>query len=1107
MPKKVSLSIVIVSIISLLLACKKPESDYKFQLLDAEKTGINFSNDLLPNKDQNIFAYMYFYNGSGVGAGDFNNDGKVDLFFAANMKDNKLYLNKSKMQFEDITQKAFKNINKNTKGWSNGVSVVDINQDGKLDIYVSQVGGFDTFKAHNLLFVCKEIDKDGIPIYEEKSKDYGLDLVGLGTQAAFFDYDLDGDLDMFQLNHSVHQNGTFGMRSAFQVKMHQTAGDKFFRNDNGKFIEITQKTGILSDVLGYGLGIGLGDVNFDGYTDMYIGNDFHENDYLYINQKNGSFKEDLTNEIMHTSQFSMGIDIGDINNDIFPEIISLDMLPYDREILKRSEGEDSYNIYKYKLSWGYNNQFSRNNLQLNNRNNTFSEIGAYSKIYATDWSWSPLWMDFDNDGNKDLFISNGIPKRMNDMDYLLFISDSNIQRKIDNKEFDENDQLLIDKLPEIKIPNKFFHNSTNLQFADLENQIKNNKNSYSNGAVYADLDNDGDLDIVTNNINDKAFVYENLANNNNSLTINLKGSAQNKNAIGAKCLVFKKGEVLSFEKYPVRGFQSSMEVPLTIGLGNKATIDSILLIWPDSRYQKLKYDTSKNNIQHNYNTQLPFFDYDACKQKMVKGYTFEDITKQTQLNYTHIENIFNEFEEKALLPNMMSSEGPALATSDINHDGLDDVFVGASIGGTRKVFIQTKNGQFVASNQPALESDKNFEDIDAIFEDINQDSFPDLLVASGGNQYASTSEFLQPRVYLNDGKGNFIKKTDAFPNLFINASSIKALDFTGDGKLDIVIGARTIPAKYGISPNSYFLKGDGTGKFSDATKQYSPDFATIGMVKNLEVIDLDKDHDLDVLVALEWDKICLLENQKGKFIKKELTKENGWWNFMKPFDFDNDGDLDILVGNLGENSRLRASAEEPIRLYINDFDKNGTTDQVLTYYLGNEEVIFANKKEAEKQFPYFKKKFIYAKDFAKAKIVDLLGEENLKTSKILDANYFDNAILVNDGKGNFVLKYLPFNAQFAPYYTAEIIDANHDNLLDVLLMGNFYDCNIQMGRYDADFGTLLINKGNNNFEKAQLNGLVIKGQVRRSKTLNINGKPCIVLAKNNNALEIIRLVK
>lgn len=1104
-----------------ILSCqKKGDSTPKFKLLDAEQTGIDFSNDLKPTNQLNIFSYMYFYNGSGVGAGDFNNDGLVDLCFTANINQNKLYLNKGSMKFEDVTAKT--NIN-TSKGWANGVSVVDINQDGKLDLYISQVGGFDKFNGHNLLFICKEITKNGVPIYEEKAKEYGLDLVGLGTQAAFFDYDLDGDLDMFQLNHSVHQNGTFGFRSAFQGKKHPTAGDRFFKNENGKFTEVTELANIISDVLGYGLGVGVGDVNFDGYPDMYIGNDFHENDYLYINQKNGTFKEDLENEIMHTSQFSMGIDIGDINNDVFPEIISLDMLPSDKEILKRSEGEDSYNIFKYKIRQGYNHQFARNNLQLNrgvyspspSRRGQgevmFSEIGTYANVHATDWSWTPLFMDFDNDGRKDLFISNGIPKRMNDIDYIQFVSNENIQAKMNQGQFNEDDPSVVDILPEIKLPNKFFLNNAEMQFQDIESNIENDKPSFSNGAVYADLDNDGDLDVITNNINDKAFVYENLSSayapQNQSVTIELKGSEQNRNAIGAKCLIFKKGEVLTYEKFPIRGFQSSMEVPLTIGLGNKAEVDSVYLIWPDSRFQKLDLKSIQKKISLSYNPNLPKFDYQNFTNNLTKSFDFEDVTASSGLDFIHRENNFNEFDREALIPHLMSSGGPALAVGDINHDGLEDVFLGNARDAAAKVFVQNQQGKFTKIQQPSIEKDSTYEDVDAVFADVNADTHLDLVVASGGNEFFGKSEYTQPRVYLNDGKGTFTRKTDAFSAIYVTASTVRAADFTGDGKIDLFIGGRSIPFAYGEKPRSYLFKNDGSGRFQDITTQVSPDLTNIGLVKNAEVLDCDGDSDQDLILSLEWDGVCLMENEKGKFTKKMLTKASGWWNFTLTQDFDLDGDLDIIVGNLGLNSRIKATKDNPVRLYVGDIDKNDRIDQIMTYYLNGEETLFANKAETEKQFPYIKKDFILAKDFAKATISELFGNDKLEKMQILEVNQFANILLENDGKGNFTVRPLPLKAQLSSFNSAQIIDANGDKLPDVLMAGNFYDCNIQMGRYDADFGLVLINKGKGAFETMQLS-TPIKGQVRKiAKIKAPNGDFAWVFAKNDAAVQVFRNTK
>jgi hypothetical protein len=1088
-------------------SCSKEKDlrDYQFDLLTSEKTGIDFSNTLKPTKDFNIFYYMYFYNGGGVGAGDLNNDGLVDLCFTANQEQNRIYLNKSGLKFEDITEKA--NF-KGGKGWSNGVSIVDINQDGMLDIYISQVGNFEPMKGHNLLFVCQEITKEGIPVYAEKSKEYGLDLVVFGTQALFFDFDLDGDLDMFQLNHSVHQNGTFGRRLLFENTYHPLAGDKLFRNDGGKYIEVTMEAGIHSSALGYGLGLGVGDINFDGYPDMYIGNDFHENDYLYINQKNGGFRDMTDSSLMHTSQFSMGVDIGDLDNDLFPEIVSLDMLPSDYEILKKSEGEDVYSIFKYKIRQGYNYQFARNNLQRNNGNGTFSEIGMYSGIHATDWSWAALFSDFDNDGLKDLFISNGIPKRMNDTDYIKFMSSDVVQEKIRNKNFDENDPGLADKLPEIKLANRFFGNQGDLAFKDLSGLVRNDQVSYSNGSVYADLDNDGDLDIVTNNINEHAFVYENLSEKKLSkhdfTRLYLKGAPGNLNAIGAKCIVFEKDKTLTFEKYPVRGFQSSMEIAMNIGMGKKADVDSMLIIWPDNRYQVLKNSDLRDSLSVSYSKDLPAFDYQKFKDgRRGKSYTFEDIAARLGVDVRHEENNFIEFDRNSLIPFEVTADGPALAIADINHDGLDDIFVGSSKKLRSHLFLQTGAGHFVESIQPALVKDSTYEEIDAEWVDVNKDGHLDLVVATGGNEYSRNSEYQLPRVYLNDGKGNLKVKADAFTNVYMTASCVVPFDFTGDGVVDLFIGGRSVPLNYGEIPRSYLLKNDGSGKFSDVTAQYAGDLQSIGYVKNAKLADMDKDGDQDLVLALEWDGICMMRNDGKSFSKQMLTDKKGWWNFVMPYDFDGDGDIDILAGNLGLNSRLKATAEQPVKMYINDYDGNGRTEPILTYYLNNTEVLFPTKLEMEKQIPMIRKKYIYATQFAKATTADLVGGDKLKDAQVLSAAYFENAVLVNDGQGNFEMKPLPFNAQWTPFYDAQIIDANGDKLPDVLIMGNFYNCNIQMGRYDSDFGTVLINRGNCDFSPEQLNGLQVKGQVKKLRKIKLKSGEAIIAARNDDKVVVI----
>lgn len=1083
----------------MLLSCKNNQENILFKLIDSEHSGITFSNEIAPTKDLNIFNYMYFYNGGGVGAGDLNNDGLVDLIFTANQKQSKIYLNEGGLKFKDITEQS------NFKaglGWSNGVSIVDINQDGMLDFYISQVGNYETLTGHNLLFVCKEI-KNGVPNYEEVSKDFGLDLVGFGTQAVFADFDLDGDLDFFQLNHSVHKNGTFGKRELFLNTYHPLAGDRLFINLGNKYVEKTKSSGIHSSALGYGLGVAIGDVNFDGYPDMYIGNDFHENDYLYINQTNGIFKDEIDSRIRHTSRFSMGVDIADINNDIFPEIVSLDMLPYKPNLLKRSEGEDAYYNFNFKIKQGYNYQFARNNLQLNNGDDTFSEIGLFANIHATDWSWSSLFMDFDNDGIKDLFISNGINKRMNDMDYINYVSNDEIQAKIENKSFDESDVSLVDLLPEVKVPNAFYKNNTNLQFELINQKVDKNPDSYSNGAVYADLDNDGDLDIVTNNINDKAFVYENQSNTifpkQKSLTICFLGPEKNKNAIGTKVLLFKKNETFTFEKFPVRGFQSSSETPLVIGLGINPQIDSILIIWSDKTYQKISYDSTKAKVKVVYSKGQKVFNYQTFKELRNNQVDYDDITTKVNLNVNHLENQFNEFDREALIPNQISREGPAVAVADINHDGLDDVYLGSSRDNLSRVFLQNKNGKFIEKYQKALEVDTTFEEIDAKWVDLNHDTHLDLVVASGGNEFFGKSEWLKPRVYFNDGLGNLIKANDSFKNIFVNASVVLALDFNNDNHQDLFVGGRSVPFGYGKKADSYLFQNDGKGNFKDVTNKFAPEFKSLGFVKDAKLIDINGDKTQELVVALEWDGIVVFDK---KFNKRLLTNKKGWWNFVYAVDIDADGDLDILAGNLGLNSRLKASEKQPIKMYVNDFDDNGRVEQILTYFVENKEVIFADKREIERQLPYVKKKYLMAKDFSIASLDDIFGQKKIAESSVFEANYFENSILINDGKGSFTLQSLPKNMQYSPFYDA-VIASKDKGLTDFIFAANTFDANIQMGLYDASYGGIYSIDSKLNASKSTFRKLPVLGQVRKVVKIKIDKKDAFLIVKNNDKLMVL----
>lgn len=1094
MIKKKTITVLLALI--LLFSCKEKEKEtHLFDLLGPEETGIEFANKLTPRSDLNMLKYMYFYNGAGVATGDWNNDGLVDVFFTANQVQNRLYINKGNMQFEDVTVKAGI---PDDGGWSNGVSVVDINNDGMLDLYICRVGHYASLKSKNQLLVCTGIDdSSGLPHYEDQAAKYGLDFSGFSTQSAFFDYDADGDLDMYLMNHSLRYNSTFRPREQFIQTYDSLSGDRMYQNNKGRFTDVTKASGINSTSIGYGLGIAVSDINHDGYPDVYIANDFHENDYMYINQQNGTFKDESSERMDHTSQFSMGVDIGDVNNDAHPDIVSLDMLPEDPYILKRSLGDDEYNLFKMKLRYGYGHQYTRNQLQLNRGDGTFSEIGFYSGIAATDWSWASLWMDFDHDGKKDLFISNGIPRRLNDIDYVQYVSNDEMQNMIRNEKMDVRDFSFLEKFPQIKLENKFFKNQGEVNFGDVSVHIRNNKPSFSNGSAYADFDNDGDLDIVVNNIDDPAFIYRNNSNDDHYIRVNVKGDVSNVNAIGAKIIVFCDSEKLVAEKFPVRGFQSSMEVPLQVGLGKRKP-DSIWLVWPDLRFQRL--DTSKRRFTVEYKKELPKVNYRFLS---ANPFPFSDIAEKRGLLYTHEENEYVEFNREPLMPFMVSMDGPALAVGDMNNDGLDDVFVGSARGKTSALFLQQATGRFVSVDEDLFRSDSLFEDVDALWSDINRDGYQDLIIAGSGNEYYGADTLMHPRIYLNEGGKRLVRK-GRISGVNFTESSLRKADVNGDGLDDLFIGCRTQTFGYGIVPESYLFMNDGAGNFKDVTEEWIPELRHLGMVKDAVWTDLDGDKDRDLVVVLEWGGVVGFIRAGKSFQKIPISVRKGWWNTVKAADIDNDGDEDLVLGNQGENSRIRPTVEEPVRMYYDDVDGNGLKEQLITYYAKGNEIPFSGKGELDKQVPALKKTFLYAAEYARADVQEIFGNDNLIKAMQHTAETFSHMFLINKGKMNFNETKMPYFTQWTCYRDFLIMDVNGDGLKDLLPAGNFYGEAIAMGRSDAEHGSVWLNKGEGNWALRLLPKGMMKGEVRKLQKMKLaGGEDGIVFARNGGKIGLL----
>lgn len=1082
---------ILIGVIFLLTNCSKKQPETLFVTKSSDHTGITFKNELVQTPELNILNYLYFYNGAGVAAGDFNNDGLVDLYFTSNQGADKLYLNRGKLKFDDITDTAQI---KNDSGWTTGVTHVDINNDGFLDIYVCKVGDHGQIIGKNLLYVNQGIDKNGMPTFKEEASKYNLDFIGYSTQAAFFDYDLDGDLDMYLLNHSVNPNRSYGKGNK-RAMTDSLSGDILFRNDDGNFVNVSKEAGIFQGSIGYGLGLAISDVNNDGYPDIYVGNDFFENDYLYINQKDGTFVEMISlddRRMGHTTHFSMGNDIADVNNDGYADILSLDMLPEDLETYKTSGLEYSYPVYQQYLKNGFAPQYMQNTLHLNMGGEYFGEIANLSGIDATEWSWGALFADYDNDGFKDLFISNGIQGVTNDMDFINYISNEEIQKNIE-KGLSDKDMELIDRLPSKKVPNYFYKNNGGTTFSNVTDSWSQKQPSYSNGCAYADLDNDGDLDLVVNNVNDEALILENALKEGNSIKFEFEGTPKNPFGIGAKVVLHESSSTSIQENIATRGYLSAKDNSLSFGVGKDSIIDSIQIVWPKGTYQTLRdvksnqtLTVSAKNASGNYYLEQP--------QKPDPYFS----SSVKNLDFTHKEQQSLDFDRNPLLPFSNSNEGPSVSVGDVNGDGFDDLFISGAKKQASVLFLQDKNGNFKESQQDLFEQDAMNEDVDHVFFDADNDKDLDLLVVSGGNEFTQGRP-LQPRIYINQN-GSFVKNEQQFNGVAINASKVDAVDMDNDGDLDICIASNMVPTQFGEVSKQYLFKNDGKAGFTEVTETLAPSFEKVGNVKDFVWVDLDKNGYKDLVVAGHWIPITIFLNNGEKLVQQEqngLDNTHGWWNSIKLFDMDNDGDLDILAGNWGLNTKFHASVEKPITLYSNDFDDNGSVETLVTHFHGDRETAFASKDELAKQMPFLNKKFLYYKDFAKASLEELFGKDKLESAKKRKVYELATSYFENDGNGNFSPKELPLLVQSSSVNDIYIENIDKERINEILMVGNNFEISTQLGRLDASHGLLLQNDGKGNLSWKQ--SLNVSGAARKIEKITINGNEEFIITLNNDS--------
>jgi hypothetical protein len=1081
---------------------QKAGKDPLFSLLGSKQTNIDFINQLEYTEELNTYTYRNFYNGAGVGLGDFNNDGLTDVYFCGNLADNKLYINKGNFRFEDVTEQS----GTACPGvWSTGVSIADINGDGWLDIYVCKSGSPEGSKRYNELFI-----NNGDLTFSEKAEEYGLAEKGLSNHATFFDYDRDGDLDCYLLNNSFQSVSEFDIKKDQREIRDSLGGNKLFRNDGGHFTDVSKEAGIYGSKIGFGLGVSVGDVNRDGWMDIYVSNDFFERDYLYINNKNGTFTESLEDQMREISLGAMGADVADINNDTYPDIFATEMTPEGNARLKTKAMFEDWDRYQMKLKNGYYQQFARNVLQLNNQNNSFSEIGRLSGVSTTDWSWGALIMDLDNDGWKDIFVANGIYKDLLDRDYLDIYSNPAVMRSMIKTE-EKAILRIIDLIPSVKIPNYAFHNNGDLTFTNIADQWGLSTPSFSNGAAYGDLDNDGDLDLIVNNVNMPAFIYRNESNNvseTSYLVVTLSGIGKNTQAIGAAVTLYYGGKLNYQELVPARGFMSSVDYRLHFGLGSSTLIDSLIVNWPDGRCTIIKNVAANQFLKLDQNVA-----WDKCTPANVKQdsvrFRKNEIVKG--LDFTHRENQFADFDRDKLLFRMLSNEGPHIAVGDVNNDSLDDIFICGAKDSPGAMFIQLKNGSFARTNTDVFEADKISEDTDCVFFDADNDNDLDLYVASGGNEFPSSSSALSDRLYINTGNGEFVKSPQVLPaGKYESTSCVQPADFDNDGDTDLFVGTRLIPFSYGLPANGYLLENDGNGNFRNISEKAAPGLIKAGMITDMAWADVDNDTDLDMVIVGDWMPVRIFINDGKSFTDKseqfKLLNTEGWWNTILAKDFNGDGKTDFIMGNHGLNSRFKASVSKPVTMYVNDFDLNGSIEQIICTYNGEKSYPLAMKDDLIKQIPSLGMKYKKYSDYKDQTVEDIFSADVLLRTLTLNAKMMESCVMINSGDGSFTITPLPSEAQFSPVYAIFADDFDNDGICDLIIGGNQYNNKPESGIYDASYGLLLKGLPNGKFEaiSSVSSGLIIKGAIRDIEMININGKRRIGFALNNDKLQLYK---